>query len=201
MWICSLAQAEPVSKILLLGDSLGASYGVPPDKGWAVLLNQKFKQEKRNLQLVNASISGDTTAGGLARLEPLLKQVKPRWVMIELGGNDGLRGLNLQAMQKNLIAMISLVRKYHAQPLLIGIMIPPNYGTRYRDLFDQVYVNVSQSQQVPLLPFLLQGVGGVDQLMQADRIHPNTRAQPLIVQTVWKFLAPVLSASQAQNRN
>jgi len=199
--VCTLAQAQPADKILLLGDSLGASYGVAQNRGWAYLLNQKFQQQNLNLHLVNASISGDTTAGGLARLELLLQQEKPRWVMIELGGNDGLRGMSLQAMKQNLEAMIKLTRDYHAQPLLIGIMIPPNYGTKYRDRFDQVYVDVSQSENVPLLPFLLKDVGGVNGLMQADRIHPNAKGQPLIVENVWKFLAPVLDKAITQNQH
>lgn len=180
--------------LLLLGDSLGAGYGVQREQSWSYLLNEKFRQKKRAVQIVNASISGETTAGGLARLEALLKQEKPRWVMIELGGNDGLRGMDINAMQRNLEAMVQMARQHQAQPILVGIKIPPNYGRKYRERFELAFVEVSQQQNVPFLPFLLDGVGGVDQYMQDDRIHPNAIAQPVIADTVWKFLTPVLTA-------
>ncbi|HVL00118.1 MAG TPA: arylesterase [Dongiaceae bacterium] len=183
--------------LLLVGDSLGAGYGVQREHSWAYLLNEKFRAGKKNVQIVNASISGDTTAGGLARLEALLKQEKPRWVMIELGGNDGLRGMDIEAMQRNLEAMVQMSRQHGAQPLLVGIKIPPNYGRKYRERFEQAFVTVSEQQKVPFLPFLLDGVGGVDQYMQQDRIHPNALGQPAIADNVWKFLTPVLSAAPA----
>lgn len=180
-------------KVLLLGDSLGASYGVPPGQGWAQQLDEKLD----SVNLVNASISGDTTAGGLARLEALLKRENPDWILIELGGNDGLRGLNLNAMKSNLVKMIELARQYEAQPALIGIKIPPNYGSKYRDRFEQTFVDVSQQQNVPFMPFLLDGVGGIDRYMQDDRIHPNTEAQPVISENVWRFLQPLLGGDTA----
>lgn len=184
--------AQQADVLLLLGDSLGAGYGVPQDQSWAHLLNEKLREQKKPVRLVNASISGDTTAGGLARLELLLQQEQPRWLMIELGGNDGLRGMDLQAMQRNLQDMVALARKHQAQPLLVGIKIPPNYGRKYRERFEQVFVDVSSAEGVPFLPFLLDGVGGVDQLMQEDRIHPNAKAQPMIAEIVWKFMQPVI---------
>ena len=180
-------------KVLLLGDSLGASYGVPPGQGWAQQLDEKLD----SVNLVNASISGDTTAGGLARLEALLKRENPDWILIELGGNDGLRGLNLNAMKSNLVKMIELARQYNAQPALIGIKIPPNYGSKYRDRFEQTFVDVSRQQNVPFMPFLLDGVGGIDRYMQDDRIHPNTEAQPVISENVWRFLQPLLGGDTA----
>lgn len=179
--------------LLLLGDSLGAGYGVQREQSWSYLLNERFRQQKKNIQIVNASISGDTTAGGLSRLEALLQQEKPRWVMIELGGNDGLRGMDIEAMQRNLEAMVQMVRQHQAQPLLVGIKIPPNYGRKYRERFEQAFATVSEQQGVPLLPFLLEDVGGVGKYMQEDRIHPNTDAQPVIADNVWKFLAPVIA--------
>lgn len=188
------AHAQQNDILLLLGDSLGAGYGVQREHSWSYLLNEKFRQKNKNVQIVNASISGETTAGGLARLEALLKQEKPRWVMIELGGNDGLRGMDINAMQRNLEAMVQMARQHQAQPILVGIKIPPNYGRKYRERFELAFVEVSQQQNVPFLPFLLDGVGGVDQYMQDDRIHPNATAQPVIADTVWKFLTPVLSA-------
>lgn len=179
--------------LLLLGDSLGAGYGVQREQSWSYLLNERFRQQKKNIQIVNASISGDTTAGGLSRLEALLQQEKPRWVMIELGGNDGLRGMDINAMQRNLEAMVQMARQHQAQPLLVGIKIPPNYGRKYRERFEQAFATVSDQHGVPLLPFLLEDVGGVGKYMQEDRIHPNTEAQPVIADNVWKFLTPVIA--------
>ena len=193
----TLVLADTGTKLLLIGDSLGASYGVPSDQGWARLLNQQLQADSQAGSVVNASISGDTTAGGLARLEPLLQQENPDWVLIELGGNDGLRGLNLKAMKSNLLAMIALSRKYHAKPVLIGIKLPPNYGRRYRESFEQIYVEVSNDEKVPLMPFLLDGVGGHANLMQEDRIHPTAEAQPMIRDNVWHFLQPLLGGSSA----
>jgi acyl-CoA thioesterase-1 len=188
-------------KILLVGDSLGASYGVPSDKGWVALLNARLAQEGRPVKIINASISGDTTAGGRARLQSLLQQEQPQWVLIELGGNDGLRGLNLKAMRDNLEAMVAMVREQGAQPALVGIKIPPNYGRKYRDRFEQVFVDISEQQNVPLLPFLLENVGGVGNYMQDDRIHPNTEAQPLIADNVWTFLQALMQVkSGAESR-
>lgn len=195
--ISSLVSAQVEQKILLVGDSLGASYGVTAGKGWVHLLNQRLEKENRPVRIINASISGDTTAGGLARLQPLLQQEKPDWVLIELGGNDGLRGLNLNAMQANLLAMVNLVREQGAKPALAGIKIPPNYGRKYRDRFEQIYVDISQQHAVPLLPFLLEEVGGHEHFMQDDRIHPNAQAQPLIADNVWQFLQPLLDGKPA----
>lgn len=189
----SQIHAQQNDILLLLGDSLGAGYGVQREQSWSYLLNERFRQQKKNIQIVNASISGDTTAGGLSRLEALLQQEKPRWVMIELGGNDGLRGMDINAMQRNLEAMVQMARQHQAQPLLVGIKIPPNYGRKYRERFEQAFATVSEQQGVPLLPFLLEDVGGVDKYMQEDRIHPNTEAQPVIADNVWKFLAPVIA--------
>lgn len=202
LMILILAPGSPVmaasgKKILLLGDSLGASYGVPVSQGWAKQLDAKLSKQPEPVHIVNASISGDTTAGGLSRIESLLKEEKPDWVLIELGGNDGLRGLNLKAMKSNLVGMIELTRKYDAKPVLIGIKIPPNYGRRYRDRFEQTFVDVSQQEKVPFMPFLLDGVGGIDNFMQDDRIHPNTEAQPVISENVWKFLQPLLDGGTA----
>lgn len=180
--------------LLVVGDSLSAGYGIPQGEEWVRLLQQTLEQQKLAVRVVNASISGDTTSGGLARLKPLLEQESPDWVLIELGGNDGLRGMSLSAMESNLQAMLDLVKQQGAEPMLAGIKIPPNYGNKYRSRFEQIYVDLSERNGVPLLPFLLEGVGGVEDLMQADRIHPNTQAQPLIAANVWQFLEPVLAA-------
>ena len=193
-------QASPVGSardaarvLLVVGDSLSAGYGIPQGKEWVHLLQQTLEQPQHSVRVVNASISGDTTSGGLARLKPLLERENPDWVLIELGGNDGLRGMSLRAMEGNLQAMVDMVKEQGATPLLAGIKIPPNYGNKYRSRFEQIFVSVSERNDVPLLPFLLDGVGGVDDLMQADRIHPNTQAQPIIANTVFKFIEPVLT--------
>lgn len=195
--LSSALMAAVEKKILLLGDSLGASYGVPAEQGWAKQLNERLQKAPGSPRIINASISGDTTAGGLARLESLLQTEKPAWVLIELGGNDGLRGLNINAMKNNLVGMVELARKYNAQPALIGIKIPPNYGSKYRARFEQTFVEVSQQHKVPLMPFLLDGIGGIERYMQDDRIHPNAEAQPLISDNVWQFLQPLLSGGTA----
>lgn len=195
--LSSSLMAAVEKKILLLGDSLGASYGVPAEQGWVKRLNEHLQKTPGAPHIINASISGDTTAGGLARLESLLQTEKPAWVLIELGGNDGLRGLDINAMKNNLASMVALARKHNAQPALIGIKIPPNYGSKYRDRFERAFVDVSQQHDVPLLPFLLEGVGGVERYMQDDRIHPNAEAQPLISENVWRFLQPLLGSDTA----
>lgn len=179
--------------LLIVGDSLGAGYGVSPDEAWAKLLQKKLDAAELPVKVANASISGDTTAGGNARIQSVLKREQPEWVLLELGGNDGLRGMSLQAMEQNLQYMVDAVKKEGAQPMLLGMKIPPNYGRKYTERFEQVYVEVAQRNQVPLLPFLLEGVGGHTDLMQADRIHPNQAAQPIIADHVWRFLQPHLT--------
>lgn len=185
--------ASAKQTLLIVGDSLGAGYGVPQEQAWATLLNGRFQQQALPYRVVNASISGDTTAGGLSRLNALLKRQQPTWVMIELGGNDGLRGMSLKSMQHNLETMVDQVVASGASPILVGIKIPPNYGKKYTQRFEQVFVTVAQQKQVPFLPFLLEGVAGWDQYMQDDRIHPNEKAQPIIEELVWGFLEPILT--------
>lgn len=189
------AQQAPSQRVLLVvGDSLSAGYGIPAGQEWVTLLQQSLEAKKVPVRVVNASISGDTTSGGLARLPQLLQQETPDWVLIELGGNDGLRGMSLTAMEANLQGMVETVVAQGAQPLLLGIKIPPNYGNKYRSRFDQVFVTVAERNRIPLLPFLLDGVAGLEGLMQADRIHPNDKAQPLIAENVWDFIQPLLQA-------
>lgn len=180
------------SVVLVVGDSLSAGYGIPQGQEWVTLLQHTLARQQLPVRVVNASISGDTTSGGLARLQPLLQQENPDWVLIELGGNDGLRGMSLPAMESNLQAMVDAVKAQGAQPLLLGIKIPPNYGNKYRNRFEQVFVDVAERNSIPLLPFLLDGVAGRDSLMQADRIHPNAEAQPAIADNVWTFIKPAV---------
>ena len=189
------SQAPSQQKILVVGDSLSAGYGVAQGEEWVQLLANRLAESGASIGVVNASISGDTSAGGVSRLPSLLQSHNPTWVVIELGANDGLRGLSLKSMEQNLQTMIDMVRNSGAEAILIGILIPPNYGKKYTDRFALVYQNLAQKNTVPLLPFLLEGVAGNDAYMQADRLHPNADAQPLIEAHVWRFLGPILENS------
>jgi len=181
--------------LLVVGDSISAGYGLGQiDRGWVAIVEQQLKP--RGIEVVNASISGDTTLGGSTRIDELLERVKPAFVIIELGGNDGLRGLTPARMESNLIEMIEKSKAAKARTLLLGMRIPPNYGKRYADLFRQVYARVARQTKVALVPFLLDGVGGVDGMIQADGIHPNEKAQPIIAEQVMKALIPIIQDSR-----
>ena len=181
--------------LLVVGDSISAGYGLGQiDQGWVAQVQQQLKP--RGIEVVNASISGDTTLGGLNRIDELLGRVQPAIVIIELGGNDGLRGLTPAQMESNLLAMIAKSRAAKARVLLLGMRIPPNYGKRYAELFQRVYGRVAEQTRVDLVPFLLEGVGGIDDMMQADGIHPNEKAQPIIAEQVIKALIPMLRDSR-----
>ncbi len=188
----SSACANENSKLLILGDSISAGYGIPEGKGWVTLLQQKFQEQGQSVQIINDSISGDTTAGGLARLPKVLAAIKPSWVLIALGGNDGLRGQSLQAMEANLAQMVLISQQSGAKPFLLGIKLPPNYGKAYTQEFELVFANVSKATNTPLLPFFIDGVGGNTKFMQEDRIHPNIKAQAIIQNNVWQFIAPLM---------
>jgi acyl-CoA thioesterase I len=178
--------------VLVLGDSLSAEYGLMRGTGWVALLQERLKTEKIDVTLINASISGDTTSGGKSRLQPLLEQHRPNVVVIELGGNDGLRGLPLAAMEANLRAMITASQKMKARVLLVGMQIPPNYGRDYTDMFAQLYAKLAKETGSALVPFLLEDVVKKPQLFQPDRIHPSADAHPLILKTVWPYLKTLL---------
>lgn len=173
---------------LVVGDSISAAFGLDTAQGWVALLQKRLDQQGRSIQVVNASISGDTSAGGLARLPALLAKHRPALVMIELGGNDGLRGTPLTQLQQNLAGMISASQTSGAQVMLLGMRLPPNYGKRYTEGFAGVYEQLAATHRVPLLPFFLEGVGGVPGLMQADGIHPTADAQPRLLDNVWPLL-------------
>lgn len=183
--------------ILIVGDSLSSAYGMPVEQGWVRLLEQRLAADRYPHRVVNASISGDTTANALNRLPQAMARHQPTIVVLELGGNDGLRGLSLAAMKKNLAAMIDQVRQHDARLLLIGVQLPPNYGLRYTREFEAVYRELAQEYELPLLPSLVDGVGTESELMQADGIHPNVKAQPIIVARVWQHLRPLLDGMQA----
>lgn len=174
--------------VLVVGDSLSAEYGLKRGTGWVALMEQRIAQEKLQATVINASISGDTTSGGRSRLAALLTQHQPTLVIIELGGNDALRGLPLQMTQDNLQAMATAARGAGARVLLIGMQIPPNYGQDYADRFAATFASVAKASGATLVPFLLKGVAdGPDatRLFQNDRIHPNEAAHPLILNNVW----------------
>ncbi len=195
--VCGVASAKAeLTTLLIVGDSLSASYGVPVEQGWVALIEDKIQDQQAQLKVINASISGDTTAGGLARIEKLLYREQPDWVLIELGANDGLRGLPVKAMRQNLQAMIDKVEASGAKALLAGIKIPPNYGSRYTELFEKAFRDTAEHNEIPLLPFLLEGVAGNSALMQSDGLHPNAEAQSLIAGHVWQFLETHLAPLQ-----
>jgi len=189
-----LAFAE-ARTLLVVGDSLSAEYGLPRGSGWVALLEQQLGRDKSPWKVINASISGDTTAGGRARLPALLKQHQPGIVIIELGGNDALRGLPLSASQANLDAMVQACQAQGAKVLLLGMQVPPNYGPDYSAQFAAMYVQVAKQRKCALLPFFLQGVADVaqaDTLFQADRIHPVAAAHPQLLQNVWPQVKKIL---------
>jgi acyl-CoA thioesterase-1 len=192
----SAAAAAPAA-ILVLGDSLSAEYGLPRDAGWVRLLADRIAKEGAQYSVVNASISGETTSGGRSRLPQLLEQHRPAIVVLQLGGNDGLRGLPLAAMRENLAAMISASRASGAQVLLVGMRIPPNYGRDYAERFAAVYTQLARDEKLPLVPFLLDGFAEDLTYFQADRIHPSERAQPRMLETVWPRLAPLLRGKRS----
>ena len=190
----ALAAGEP-PVILVLGDSLSAEYGIARGSGWVALLENKLAAEKITAPVVNASISGDTTAGGRARLPALLAKHHPAVVVIELGGNDALRGLSLEMTEANLSAMTLAAQQAGAKVLLVGMQVPPNYGAQYGQRFEALFAHVAQARHAALVPFLLKGVAdgaNAAKLFQSDRIHPTAAAHPIILGNVWPTLKTLL---------
>lgn len=181
--------------ILVFGDSLSAAYRIPRDQGWVALLQQRLRQQALPQQVVNASVSGETTSGGWSRLPAALKQHRPDIVVLELGANDGLRGLPIADMQRNLEAMIKASQDAGARVLLVGMLIPPNYGPRYTHAFTASFKELAERYDLPLLPFLLEGVAGKRALTQDDGLHPTASAQEKILDNVWEVLQPMLKKS------
>lgn len=199
MWLMSaglalycLAQSATAGTVLIVGDSISAGFGLDTREGWASLLQTRLRQEGFDDKVVNASISGDTSAGGQARLPALLAAHTPEVVVLELGGNDGLRGQPPAQLRQNLAAMIDQSRQAGAKVLLLGMQLPPNYGVRYTTAFAEVYKELAKDKQVALVPFFLEGVGGVSELMQADGIHPAQGAQQRLLENAWPALKPLL---------
>ena len=193
MQMPGLVQASsPVPAILVLGDSLSAEYGLPRGSGWVALLEQRLRKEGKEHRVINASISGETTAGGRTRLPALLTKHQPQVVVIELGGNDALRGLPLASTETNLREMIKAAQASKARVLVLGMQMPPNYGASYARSFEAVFEKASRSEQASLVPFFLKNIGERIELFQADRIHPNEQAQPLMLDNVWPALRRLL---------
>lgn len=182
--------------ILVLGDSLSASYGLDRESGWVSLLEERLRERGLDYRVVNASVSGDTTAGGLTRLGVLLDDQAPAVVVIELGANDGLRGLGFDVIRNNLTTLVELSRAVGSQVVMAGLRLPPNYGAAYTDGFQAVFREVAEAESVPLVQDLLAGVAENWDLMQADGLHPTAEAQPRILDNVWPVLEPLLEASR-----
>lgn len=185
--------SEKIDTLLILGDSLSAGYQMTIDESWPMLLQQKYQKENRSLKIINASISGDTSAQSLARLPDLLKNNKPHWVLIELGANDGLRGFAVDSIQQNLEKIIQMIKQAGAIPIIMQIKLPPNYGRRYSESFAEIYQKLSSHYKTAYISFFLEKIILDPQLMQADGIHPNAKAQPLIVEDIAQELEPYLS--------
>jgi acyl-CoA thioesterase-1 len=179
--------------ILVMGDSISAAYGIQREEGWVALLEERLRQLNSPWQVVNASISGETTGGGLARLPQAMNTHDPALVIIELGGNDGLRGYPISAIRDNLLAMTELAQSEQRQVLLVGMQIPPNYGPRYTRSFYAMYEEVAAQTGASVLPFLLEDVALEPGFMQNDGIHPTAQAQPVLLDTLWPYLEPLLA--------
>ena len=172
---------------------MSAAYGISPEEGWVALLDTRLQQEYANIRVINASISGETTQGGVTRLPALLKRHQPDWIVLELAANDGLRGMPLGIIERNITTLIELTEEAKAKPLLVGIRLPPNYGVSYTERFYTLFETLAQQYEISRVPFLLDGVALQESLMQSDGLHPNAKAQPLLLENVWPFLQPLLS--------
>jgi acyl-CoA thioesterase-1 len=189
-------QAAAPTTVLVFGDSLSAAYGLPREAGWVHLLAERGERHRLRFRVVNASVSGETTAGGLARLPALLQAHRPDLVIIALGANDGLRGLPLAQMRDNLTRMIELARRAGSDVLLVGMHLPPNYGPAYTRKFHDSFHDIARAQKVGLVPFLLDGMATRRELFQVDGLHPTAAAQPIILENVWRQLEPRLQSTR-----
>lgn len=202
LWLAfaiTAAAAEEEHVIVVLGDSLSAAYGMEQSESWPMLLSGRLTQDGYRGRVFNSSITGDTTEGGLARLPRLLEKQRPDVVIIELGGNDGLRGLPLEVTEANLRSMIAQSLEQGAEVVLAGVRLPPNYGKTYTDRFEELYPRLAGEFGVALIPFILEGIALDPELMQDDGIHPNALAQPRILELVWAALRPILSGGHGDD--
>jgi acyl-CoA thioesterase-1 len=201
VWLLLLSSLAWSSSILVMGDSLSAAYGMPQQQGWVALLDQKLEKNGFSYEVINASISGETTHGGLTRLPGALDQYKPELVVLELGANDGLRGAPLALIERNLTRLIAQARAAGAQVLLLEMRIPPNYGPRYSDGFTALFEKVAQMQDVPMVPFFMAPVVLQPELMQDDGLHPNEQAQPVLLDQLWQPLISLLQSPYQAQKN
>ncbi len=185
--------ARSAQTILVMGDSISAGYGLAADAGWVQLLRQRIEKIAPNYRVVNASISGETAAGGRRRIDAALEQHRPDIVVLELGGNDGLRGARIETLQADLEAMITASLKRKARVVLVGMRMPPNYGADYVNRFEKIYADLAIKHRVAFVPFLFEGFGERHDMFQSDGIHPTRAAQPLMLETVWKALEPLVT--------
>ena len=192
----SVPSTEDRSALMILGDSISAGYGIREDQGWVQLLARTLTETELPWDTINASISGETTSGGLARLPELLDTHSPELLVIELGGNDGLRGYPTHLMQQNIENMVSMAREAGATPVLMAMRIPPNYGPRYTRAFEQVYRTIAEQEEILYIPFFLEEIAVQEGMMQDDGIHPTAIAQPLMRDFVWPYLEPLFSAEE-----
>lgn len=199
MSIVTLANAN--TTILIMGDSLSAEYGIARGAGWVKLLEEQLQRQSSPWMVFNASISGETTSGGLTRLPSLLEQKKPGIVLLELGANDALRGLSVDQTEKNLRMMIQASKKSGAKVLLFGMQIPPNYGQDYTNQFKGIYSKLAKQEGVELLPFFMQGIASQKELFQADNIHPNEKAQTILFRNVWAAMMPYQKLLSSKQKN
>lgn len=190
--LASPALAAQPHVILVMGDSLSAGYGIDPAQGWVSLLQQRLKAQGYDYTVVNASVSGETSGGGLTRFPQALASAKPGIVILELGANDGLRGLPVQGMRDDLAKMISSAQAAGAKVLLVGMLMPPNYGAPYTQAFAATFPELAKQYKLPLVPFLLSGVADHRESLQADGLHPQAKAEPKVLDNVWPFLKPLL---------
>lgn len=186
--------------ILIFGDSLSAAYGLTPGTGWTTLLEQRLAQGTFSYRVVNASVSGETTAGGATRIASLLRAHQPSFILIELGGNDGLRGLPIELMRKNLDTIIKAAKRSGARPLLIGMRLPPNYGMSYTTKFQLMYRELATRHDIVLVPFMLQRIAARADYFQADMVHPTAAAQNLILEEIWDYLEPLLEEQRKRGK-
>jgi len=196
-WLCLAGPLWAAPLVLVYGDSLSAAYGIPRDAGWPALLEKRLAGHKPAWRVVNASVSGETTAGGLARLPAVLDRHRPDIVILALGANDGLRGLSLTQAGRNLAAMAATAKQRGARVLLVGIRLPPNYGSTYTGEFQALYATLARETRLPLVPFLLDGIATRPELFLPDGLHPTAAAQPRLLDTVWRGLAPMLNSVPA----
>lgn len=196
IWIGILLAASGTAfaapAILVLGDSLSAAYGIPRDAGWVALLGERLKQRHLDYTVVNASVTGETSAGGAARIGAALKQYAPAVAIVALGANDGLRGLPVPELKANLAAIVRAAQRSRARVLLVGMRMPPNYGPQYTEEFQRAFREVARAQRVPLVPFLLEGIEEQREMFQADHLHPIAEGQPVLLENIWRKLAPLL---------